>query len=166
MNYIKHLRGFYQRIETDEKISPHHISLYMALFQFWNIQRFRKQIDINRQDLMSMSRIGSTHTYARCMKQLNDWGYIEYLPSSNRYSGGKVSCIRFDTTNDTTNDLAKNTANDIATDTTNGTLLINNTNNTNNKPVISNFFNNGRRKKVNGSSPYHVVNDKDYSEPL
>jgi hypothetical protein len=162
MNYIKHLKGFYQRIEEDEKITPHHISLYMALFQLWNNARFRGQFDINRQELMAMSRIGSSHTYARCMKQLNDWGYIEYSASSNRYSVSKVSCVRFDITSDTTTDITNDTTND----TTSSTLFINNTNYIKDKQKTSNFFDNGRRKKVNGNNPYHVVNDKDYSEPL
>ncbi len=161
MNYIKHLRGFYLRLESDDKITPHHVSLYMALFQLWNRNRFRGRFEVNRQDLMSMSRIGSPHTYARCMKQLNDWGYIEYSPSSNRYSVSKVSCVRFDITTDTATDIVSNTA----TDTASSTLLLNYSNNINSKHAPD-FFDNGREKKVNGKSQYHVNNDKDYSEPL
>ena len=153
MNYIKHLNGFFQRLEVDEKITPHHISLYMALFQLWNMNRFRRQFEINRQDLMCISRIGSRNTYSRCMKQLDDWGYIEYSPGANRYQVSKVSCTRFDTANGTTNGTAS------------GTLFINYSNNTKGKhdPI---FFDNGREKKVNGKSQHHVNNDKDYSEPL
>jgi hypothetical protein len=162
MNYIRHLRGFYERMEGDERMTPHHISLYMALFQVWNMQRFREKFDINRHDLMSLSRIGSPHTYARCMKQLTDWGYIEYSSSSNRFSVSKVTCVRFDTASDTANDTANNTT----TVTASSTLLINNINHTKNKQKTSDFFENERRKKVNGTNPYHVVNDKDYSEPL
>jgi hypothetical protein len=162
MNYIKHLKGFYQRMEDDEKITPHHISLYMALFQFWNNARFRGQFDINRQELMAMSRIGSPHTYARCMKQLNDWGYIEYSASSNRYSVSKVSCVRFDITGDTTTDIT----NDTATDTASSTLFINNTNYTKDKQKTTKYFDNGRRKINFNNNPYHVEIDKDYSEPL
>ena len=157
MNYIKHLNGFFQRLEVDEKITPHHISLYMALFQLWNMNRFRNQFEVNRMDLMCMSRIGSRNTYSRCMKQLNDWGYIGYSPGGNRYQLSKVSCTRFDTASGTTSGTANGTAS--------GTLFINYSNNTNGKhsPKI---FDNGRGKKVNGKSRYHVTNDKDYSEPL
>lgn len=161
MNYIKHLRGFYARVEGDEKITAHHISLYMALFQLWNIHRFRDTFDVNRQDLMAMSRIGSAHTYARCMKQLNDWGYIKYWPSSNRFSPSQVSCARFDTANGT----GSNTANSTANGTASGTLFINNTNYIKDKRAPSNFFADERKKK-NIKNPYHVVIDKDYSEPL
>lgn len=166
MNYIKHLRGFYERVESDENITAHHISLYMALFQFWNNARFRGQFDINRQELMGMSRIGSPHTYARCMKQLNDWGYIKYSASSNRYSVSKVSCARFDTTSGTTTDTTTDITNDTANDTTSSTLFINNTNYTKDKQKTPNFFDNGRRKINFNNNPYHVEIDKDYSEPL
>lgn len=166
MNYIKHLKGFYLRMEDDEKITPHHISLYMALFQFWNNARFRSQFDINRQELMGMSRIGSPHTYARCMKELNDWGYIEYSASSNRYSVSKVSCARFDTTSGITIDITNDTANDTATGTTSSTLFINNINHTKDKQKAPIFFDNGRRKINFNNNPYHVEIDKDYSEPL
>ena len=161
MNYIKHLNGFFQRLEVDEKITPHHISLYMALFQLWNMNRFRRQFEINRQDLMYISRIGSRNTYSRCMKQLEDWGYIEYSPGANRYQVSKVSCTRFDTAKGTTSGTANGTANGTAS----GTLFLNYSNNTKGKhgPI---FFNNGREKKVNGKSQHHVNNDKDYSEPL
>ena len=162
MNYIKHLRGFYEKVEGDENITAHHISLYMALFQLWNVHRFRETFDVNRQDLMAMSRIGSAHTYARCMKQLNDWEYIKYCPSSNRFSVSQVSCARFDTANGT----ATNTANNTANSTASGTLFINNTNYTKDKRRSPNFFDNGERKINKNNNPYHVEIDKDYSEPL
>mgnify|MGYP001055804656 CR=1 FL=1 len=170
MNYIKHLRGFYQRVESDENITAHHISLYMALFQVWNIQRFRKRFDIIRQDLMAMSRIGSAHTYARCMKQLNDWGYIEYAPPSNRFSASQVSCARFDITNGTAtgtaDDTASNTTCNTANCTASSTLFINNTNYTKDKQKNPGFFDFEKRKKEKIKNPYHVAIEKDYSEPL
>ena len=58
--------------------------------------------------MMQLSRIGSANTYARCMKEMSDWGYISYTASSNIHSGSRVSCIRFDTTTD----IARNTGTD------------------------------------------------------
>ena len=66
---------------------------------------------------MELSRLGSVNTYARCMKELSEWGYIRYIPSSNIHSGSRVTCIRFDTASDT----AGNTASDTGTDTTGNT---------------------------------------------
>ena len=161
MNYIKHLRGFFEILESDDRMTAHHISLYMALFNLWNMNRFREQFEVNRIDLMGMSRIGSRNTYSRCMKQLHDWGYIRYNPGANRYQVSKVSCTRFDT--------ASGTANDTGTDTTSGTasgtLLLNYSNNVKNNqyPKISK---NGKGKKDGKGSCLHVNADKDYSEPL
>lgn len=162
MNYIKHLKGFFDRLGADANMTAHHISLYMAIFNMWNMNRFREQFEVSRMDLMSMSRIGSAHTYSRCMKQLNDWGYIKYSASSNRYQVSKVSCARFDTANNTATDTASSTTNGTAS----STLFINSSNNTKDKQSHPKNFKNGREKKSNRSNPLHVNIDKDYSEPL
>ncbi len=119
MNYIRHLNGFFERLAEDERLSSYHISLYIALFQHWNANRFSDQFTISRTEVMQLARIGSANTYARCMKELADWGYIFYLPSSNLHSGSKVSCIRFDSTSDTgiKSDTAAGTASDTASNT-------------------------------------------------
>lgn len=119
MNYIRHLNGFFARLSEDKRMSSYHISLYFALFQQWNADRFEQQFVITRAETMEMSRLGSVNTYARCMKELSQWGYIQYIPSSNIHSGSRVSCIRFDTASDTGTDTARNTGieNDTAGDT-------------------------------------------------
>ncbi|WP_321346130.1 hypothetical protein [uncultured Draconibacterium sp.] len=155
MNYIRHLRGFFDHLETDSNITSQHISLYMALFNLWNLNRFRDQFEINRQDVMAMARIGSKTTYSNCMKELNDWGYIRYSPRANRYQVSKVSCTRFGTTTGT------------ATGTTSGTPFINYINKKNSKEDSSqNLKRNGRKKQNGKANPLHVETDKDYSEPL
>jgi hypothetical protein len=68
---------------------------------------------------MQLARIGSANTYARCIKELAEWSYITYLPSSNLHSGSKVSCIRFDSTSDTAGNTGGDTG--IKTDTSGGT---------------------------------------------
>jgi len=127
MNYIRHLNGFFARLAEDKRMSSYHISLYFSLFQQWNADRFGQQFVITRTETMEISRLGSVNTYARCMKELSEWGYIRYIPSSNLHSGSRVSCIRFDTASDTAanteNDLARNTGieNDTAADTASDT---------------------------------------------
>lgn len=90
MNYIKHLTGFFIRIASEETIYPTHISLYIALFQSWNINRFKNPITISRDEMMKASRIASKATYHKCIKELQNMGFIEYLPSYNPYSGSEV----------------------------------------------------------------------------
>jgi len=110
MNYIRHLNGFFVRLAEDKRLSSYHISLYLALFQQWNAQRFCEQFVITRAETMELSRLGSVNTYARCMKELSEWGYIRYIPSSNIHSGSRVTCIRFDTASDTAGNTATDTS--------------------------------------------------------
>ncbi len=109
MNYVRHLNGFFERLAEDQRLSSYHISLYIALFQHWNANRFSDQFTISRTEVMQLARIGSANTYARCMKELADWGYVIYLSSSNLHSGSKVSCIRFDSASDTAGNTAGDT---------------------------------------------------------
>jgi hypothetical protein len=125
MNYVRHLNGFFERLAEDQRLSSYHISLYIALFQYWNANRFSDQFTISRTELMQLARIGSANTYARCIKELADWGYVIYLPSSNLHSGSKVSCIRFDSTSDTAGNTGCDTGikSDTATDTATNTAV-------------------------------------------
>ncbi len=93
MNYILHLSGFYDRVLQDGRISPTHISLYMALFQFWNSQHFKKSIAIHRAEIMEVSKIRSVATYHKCMRELHQFGYIIYEPSYNPFAGSLVTMM-------------------------------------------------------------------------
>lgn len=95
MNYIKHLTGFFDKIIQDSNLNPTHISLYMALFQFWNINRFKNPISITRDEVMHISKICSKATYHKCMRELNEKKYIKYIPSFNPFKGSMVILISF-----------------------------------------------------------------------
>ncbi|TRX32981.1 transcriptional regulator [Flavobacterium sp. ZT3R18] len=95
MNYIKHLTGFFDRIVQDRNLNPTHISLYIALFQFWNINRFKNPISITRDEVMRISKICSKATYHKCMRELNEKGYLKYEPSFNPYKGSMVILFNF-----------------------------------------------------------------------
>lgn len=95
MNYIKHLTGFFDRVVKDRHLNPTHISLYMALFQYWNVNRFQNPISITRDEIMRISKICSKATYHKCMKELNDKSYIKYEPSFNPFKGSMVILFNF-----------------------------------------------------------------------
>lgn len=97
MNYIKHLSAFFEKASDDIKLNPSHISLYMALFQFWNLNRFENPISINRSQTMKLCKIGSFHTYHKCLNDLHNLGYINYVPSHNPLKGSLVYLCTFDT---------------------------------------------------------------------
>jgi len=90
MNYIKHLTGFFNRSNQDQTITPTHISLYLALFQRWNLNRFKNPILISREEMMNTAKIKSKATYHKCIKDLHQKKYIIYKPSFNSYEGSEV----------------------------------------------------------------------------
>lgn len=95
MNYIKHLTGFFEKVVLDKALNPTHVSLYMALFQFWNCNRFKNPISINRDEVMRISKISSKATYHKCLKNLHSLGYINYEPSYNPFKGSHVILFNF-----------------------------------------------------------------------
>lgn len=95
MNYIKHLTGFFEKVATDKTLNPTHVSLYIALFQFWNCNRFKNPISISRDEVMRISKISSKATYHKCLKNLHSLGYINYEPSYNPFKGSHVYLFNF-----------------------------------------------------------------------
>ncbi|MFD2909801.1 transcriptional regulator [Flavobacterium ardleyense] len=96
MNYIKHLTGFFEKVSTDYDLNPTHISLYMAIFQQWNQNRFQNPISISRDELMRISKIASTATYHKCIKELNEREYVSYKPSFNPFKGSILEVRNLD----------------------------------------------------------------------
>ena len=95
MNYIKHLTGFFNKINNENAINPTHISLYLALFQCWNVNRFKNPTGISREEIMKASKINSKATYHKCMKELEALGFMEYLPTYNPHSCSNVIMVNF-----------------------------------------------------------------------
>lgn len=100
VNYIRHLEAVFEKISLDSRLSTVHLGLYYSLFHQWNSVKFQNPISICRSELMRTSKIGSANTYTRCLKELHEFGYIEYKPSQNPYRGSLVNLYRFDTTTD------------------------------------------------------------------
>src|SRR5690554_589778 len=117
VNYIHHMENTLVKFGNDQRVTPWHISLYLALFQIWNGTRFKKEISIHRSELMNLSKIGSANTYSKCLRQLSEWNYIKYIPSKSRFIASKVHMYRFDTTPDTTSNTTRDTTSDTSCDT-------------------------------------------------
>lgn len=104
MNYIAHLTAVMQRIIDDDRLNSSHVSLYLALFQFWNMNRFKNPISIHREDTMRLSKIGSKNTYHKCITELSNWGFFLYCPSHNPLKGSVVKMYDFDTSSRTSSE--------------------------------------------------------------
>ncbi len=97
MNYIRHLNAFFfQHLKRDKRFNANHVSLYIALFQFWNFNRFQNPFSITREEVMSITGIGSRNTYHKCIKDLHAFGYIFYRPSPNKFQKSEVHMVRLD----------------------------------------------------------------------
>ena len=98
VNYIKHLNKAMQLFYEDDRLLSSHIATYMALFQVWNENRFLNPITINRMEIMKAAKINSFSTYTKCLRQLHEWEYLEYMPSHNPSRGTRVNLYNFCTT--------------------------------------------------------------------
>jgi hypothetical protein len=96
MNHIRHLIVFFGKIKTDERLHGMHVSLCMALFQYWNFNCFQNPFPVYRDNIIQLSRIGSKNTYHKCIKELHLAGYIVYHPAPSKYLPVKISIIRLD----------------------------------------------------------------------
>lgn len=90
MNYNKNLTAFFVKVPQENNINPKHVSLYTALFQFWNFNRFKNPINISRDEVMRISKIQSKATYHKGIRDLHSLEYCDYQPSYNPFEGSQV----------------------------------------------------------------------------
>ena len=84
------LADFFQAIGNDPRISIRHIGIYAVLLQYWQEHHFQNPICVFRYELMPLAKISGKTTYHKIIKDLNDFGYIQYTPSRKRNQGSKI----------------------------------------------------------------------------
>jgi hypothetical protein len=94
MREVKQLTSFFSAIRNNPRIGTSHISLYMALFQFYNLNKFQNPVNITRLKAMEAAKIRGLATYHKCMKDLAEFGYIEYFPSFNTVVASQVTILK------------------------------------------------------------------------
>ena len=94
MGEVKEITSFFSAIKEDPCIGSTHISLYMALFQFYNLNEFQNPVKITRADVMKTAKINGLATYHKCMKDLVEYGYIQYMPSYNPAISSRVHLLK------------------------------------------------------------------------
>lgn len=83
-------------MSRDERLGSTHASLYLALFQLWNMKQFQGPVDVNRNVLMRYSKIGSNHTFYKCLNELSEYGYIRYERSFSPSRLSKIYLLNLD----------------------------------------------------------------------
>ncbi len=84
------LTEFFTRSVNDNRIGSSHISLYMAMFQKWQLNSFQNPVHITRRELMQLSHINAKNTYHKCLQELIAFGYINYIPSYHPVLGSMI----------------------------------------------------------------------------
>ncbi|MFD1616263.1 hypothetical protein [Gelatiniphilus marinus] len=95
VNYIIQLNAIFECFNKDARIKQGHITLYLAFFQKWNREFFKKTITVNRELIMEKAKFRSKTTYHNYLKDLNNWGYLKYFPSYHPARGSKVQMTIF-----------------------------------------------------------------------
>jgi hypothetical protein len=118
VNFIRHLLVVSDKFIADDRLSASHISLYYALFHNWNLSKFHNPISICREEIMRASKIGSANTYTKCLKELDSWQYLKYVPSFNSHKGSKIYLYIFNKPTDNGTDISNDKATDKGSDKT------------------------------------------------
>lgn len=79
-----------RRMGTDNRVLATHVSLFTALFIFWQRDGFVSPFAITRKTVMAFSKIASVATYHKCIRELDKYGYIRYQPSFHPAKGSLV----------------------------------------------------------------------------
>lgn len=80
MDWALRLSSFYAKARADNCISPVHISLYLALLHEASKSCIEYSF-LDREQIMEDAKIYSRVTYHRSMRQLHEYGYIDYQPN-------------------------------------------------------------------------------------
>ena len=84
-NFIKHQNTWFIVFKQQEEARPVHASLYLALFQMWNINRFTASFVLSRSNLMQVAKIRSNKTYSDALKDMKRWGWLDYTSGNTFY---------------------------------------------------------------------------------
>lgn len=77
-------------MSKDDRLNATHLSLFTGLFVHWQKSGFTSPFAITRKAMMAFSRIASIATYHKCIKELDEYGYINYQPSYHPKQGSQV----------------------------------------------------------------------------
>ena len=90
MKEVNTLIFFIQAGKSNKKLKATHISIYLALFCSWRNDNYHTPFKISRSTIMDMAKIRSMATYHKCIREISEWGLIEYSPSYDRFIGTQV----------------------------------------------------------------------------
>jgi len=93
MEKCARIERFMQRSAGDPRLSPVHVSLYLAIVHLHAGGTAEVPVSVSKETIMNVARISSRQTYSKCLQELHDYGYIRYVPSFNHFLSSLVYFI-------------------------------------------------------------------------
>lgn len=90
MDKLQQLTRYINRMVSDTRLKPVHLSLSIALCHGWIASQFQRSHRVSRRVLMKASRIRSKSTYHKALKDLQAFGYLKYFPSYHPRKASEV----------------------------------------------------------------------------
>ncbi len=87
------LSSFLEAVKNDPRIGTAHISLYLSLVGFWGEKNFENPLSVFSHEIMPLCKIAGAATYHRSIKELHEYGYIQYTASYNHFLGSLVCFV-------------------------------------------------------------------------
>lgn len=77
-------------LSKDDRITVWHMAVIFGIIQLAAGDDIVMPIYISRKKVMQLSHINSIVTYHKCVKELQQFGYIDYFPSYHPAFGSRV----------------------------------------------------------------------------
>jgi hypothetical protein len=81
---------FFEISTNDARLTMPHLCIFLALTNVWVFNLYRNPITITRSEIMRLAKINAKTTYHKCIRDLQDAGYIEYYPSFHPHGASKI----------------------------------------------------------------------------
>lgn len=87
---FQHLSDFFETVSGDPRIGANHIVVYLALVNVWQVQDCPNQIQVATYEMLQLTRIRSSDTYLKHVRELASFGYIKYQPALNEHVKAEI----------------------------------------------------------------------------
>lgn len=84
------IEKFFVAVEHDARISRTHVSIYCSILYVWSIHQYKNPVLLVRDEIMHHAKISGRYTYGKHIRQLSEYGYLQYIPSSDPCIKSKV----------------------------------------------------------------------------
>jgi hypothetical protein len=82
------MKEFFEKVRHDQRIGPVHVSLFAAIVTRPCVDGLYR---VGLRGLAETSKVRGKTTYYRCLRELVEYGYLEYWPERD---GGSVVRVR------------------------------------------------------------------------